>query len=130
MNGLSGILLHVNMVDLHVFELPADLYGESTTYANRPFVLGDLVALREVGVTVVLAVEGAAAVDAAVERQSQADGGAHLLLVQPRQGARIAEADGADVEIGFPSEGILVAAEGLTGGTELDVRFEPDGDFV
>ncbi len=62
--------------------------------------LGDLVALGEVGIEIVLAVERGAVADGAVEGEADADTEADGLLVHDRQGAGLAAAGGADGAVG------------------------------
>ena len=52
------------------------------------------------------------------------------LLVQNRQGAGEAEADRADVRVGFSAESGAAGAEHFALGVDLAVDFQTDGDDV
>ena len=108
------------VLQLHV-QVPAD--------AQRQVVLRDLVGLGQIGIEVVLAVEDGALRDPAVERQSDARGVLHRLLVGHRQHARVPQADRADLRVGRLAEGDLTAAEHLGAGVQLHVDLEADDRF-
>ena len=74
---------------------------------ERPVVLGDLVALREVGIEVVLAREDRALVDRAPERQRGLHRQLDRAAVEDRQRAGQAEADRADVVLGGAPKRVL-----------------------
>ena len=119
---LGRVLLEVDAVDAHVAQLPAQ--------AQRDVVLGDLVALGEVGIEVVLAVEDRARRDLAAQRHPHHDPVDHGLGVGHRQRAGQAEADRAGARVGLLAEAQLAAAEHLRAGLELDVDLEADDGFV
>ena len=97
---------------------------------ERDVVLADLVALRVVGIEVVLAVEDRARRDLAAERQRDLQRVADRLLVGHRQRPGMGEADRAGVDVRLVAEGELAAAEHLRPGRELDVDLEPDHGLV
>ena len=94
-------------------------------------VLGDLVALHEVGVRVVLPVKLRVRGDGAAQRQACHDGVLYRRSVDHRQHPGHTETDGAHQAVGL---GVLVVgaagAEHLAFGEELDVDLEPDYRFV
>ena len=105
MAQLRGVLLHVHPVDADVAEPPAG--------RKRHVVLADLVALGEVGIEVVLAVEGRPGSNLAAERQGDPDRVGDRLLVDHRQRPRVPEADRAGVGVRLRPELELAAAEHL-----------------
>ena len=100
--------------------------------SERLLVLGDLIALGQVGVEVVLAGEDAGGLDAAVQRQRRPHGVGDGDLVDDRQGAGEPEADFAHrgVGCGFGGSDDGAAAEHLGAGLELGVDLQPDDGFV
>jgi hypothetical protein len=96
---------------------------------ERLIVLRDLIALRQVGIEVVLPREDRVLVDAAAERQRRARAQFDGPAVQHRQRARQAEAHRAHVRIRRRAEAGRTAAEDLRVGEELCVDLEPDDRF-
>src|SRR6185295_4846096 len=88
---LAGILLHVNAEDAHASDAAAG--------GQRAIELRNLVALRQVGVEVVLARENRALVHGAAGGDGGADGQLDGAFVQNGQRARIAETDRADLRV-------------------------------
>ena len=119
---LGGVLLEVGAMDADLTQAAVD--------RDRFVVLADLVALRQVGIEVVLASEDRPARHIAFERRRDHQSGADRLLVDRRQGPRMSEADRAGVHVGLVAEGDGAAAEHLRLGRELDVDLEPDHRLV
>jgi hypothetical protein len=119
---LRGVLLEMRTVDADVAEPTVD--GEGLV------VLADLVALRQVGIEVVLAVEDGSGRHLALERRRDHQPVADRLFVDRRQGPRMTEADRAGVDVGLIAEGARTAAEHLGPGGELDVDLQPDHRLV
>jgi len=92
--------------------------------------LGNLVALRQVRVEVVLTGPHGVQVDFAVERKPKADGVFHGLLVRNGHGARHAEADGAHVLVRGRIHFDFAAAEHLRLRRELTMDFKTDNRTV
>ena len=120
---LGGVLLEVRARDLHV-RAAGD--RELAAPGEREVVLADLVALGQVGIEVVLAVEDRALRDLAAEREPDHQPVVHGLRVQRRQRARVAEADGARARVRLLAERQRAAAEHLRARRELDVDLEAD----
>ncbi len=97
--------------------------------AERRVVLGDLVALGQVGIEVVLAVEDRVRRDLAAEREAELHGPVHGLAVEHGQRAGMREADraGARVRLGAPL--VRAAAEHLRARLQLHVDLEADDGF-
>src|SRR5689334_4970197 len=109
-------------MDAHVAQMAPD--------AERDVVLGDLVALGEVGIEVVLAVEDRARGDLAAQRHPHHDPVGDRLRVGHRERPGEAKADRAGARVGLLAEAQLAAAEHLRAGLELDVDLEADDGFV
>src|SRR5439155_14848641 len=89
------------------------------------------IALRQVGVHVVLAIELRVRGDLAVEREARDHRELDRALVRHREGARQTETDRADERIRRRAEPLRrAAAEHLRLGRELDVRLDPDDELV
>ena len=127
---LAGVLLHVDAGDAEALAAVLRLDIEPAADADRLFELGDLVALGEVGVEVVLAGKDRALGDGAVGGQAGHDREFDDLLVQHRQSAGEAEADRAGLGIRLAAEAGGTAAEDLGLGLELDMDFQADDDFI
>ena len=120
---LGGVLLEVDAVDPHV--------AQAAAAAQRHVVLGDLVALGQVGIEVVLAVEHRA-------RRRAREPSARP-IISPKWTARALttgsapgqpQAHRAGVGVGRIAERQLAAAEHLRPRLELDVDLQPDDGLV
>src|SRR5215217_39037 len=98
--------------------------------AERDVVLADLVALRVVGIEVVLAVEYRPRRDLALERQGDLQPEADGLLVDGRKRPGVGKAHRARVDVRLVAERERAAAEHLRPGLELDVDLQPDDGLV
>ena len=97
------VLFQVHAGDADALRLAVDLDLQPAVHADRQVVLRDLVALHQVGVVVVLAVELGLGGDRAVERQPGHDRQLDGLAVDDRQHAGHAQADRVDVGVGGDS---------------------------
>ena len=86
--------------------------------------LGDLVALGQVGIEVVLAGEDGALADFTTQGQGGQGSELDRLFVEHRESARQSQADGADIGVGSGAELVGATAECLGGGEQLDVDLE------
>ena len=112
-----------------VHRLAVDVDLDLALADDRLLVLADLIALRQVGIEVVLAVEDAAQVD----RRLEAEPGAHRLLdalgVDHRQHAGHRRIDERDVAVGLAAERGRGAGEQLGLRGDLGVHLETDDDL-
>ena len=128
----AGVLFQVSAVDADALDAAVgqlDLYP--AVAAQGQLVLGDLIALGQVRVVVVLAREDRGLRDLAVERQPRADGGFDRSAVADRQRAGQAQAGRAGVRIG--RRALIVgaaAAEHLRIRQQLCVDFHAHDDVV
>src|SRR4029453_7225142 len=113
---LCGVLLEMGSVDANIAQPAVDCQGF--------VVLADLVALRQVGIEVVLAVEDRPGRDVALERRRDHQGVADRMLVDRRQTAGMPETDRTCVDIWLVAEGGGTAAEHLRLGGGLHVYLE------
>jgi len=130
--GFTGIFFEVQLVNAHA---AGDAIGhvqvKVAALADGFVELGDLVALGQIGVKVVLAIKVRNRVDLRMHRGCQQRALVDGFAVQNGQHTGHAGANRANIAIwgGFPRVG-LAGAEDLGLGVELDVGFEPDDDFV
>ena len=133
--ALAGVLFHVQARDADALRdrLAGHVecgHDDHAVFGDGLVELRDLVALGRVGIEVVLAGEDAGlanlAADGLRREHRELDG----LLVEQGQRAGQAEADGADVGVGFAAVLVLAAAEGLGFGEQLDVDLQADDGLV
>ena len=115
---LGCVLLQVHALDAHL--------AETASAAEGLVVLGYLVALGQVRIEVVLAVEDRARRELGAQREADHQPEVHSALVCDRQGAGKPEADGAGARVGRLAEGNLAAAEHLCARRQLHVDLESD----
>ena len=125
----AGVFLHVDAPDADALPRAADLDLDLAVLGDGQFVLGDLVALGQVGVEIVLAREAALAGDGAAGGERHAQGVVHHGPVEHGQHPRHAQADRADVGVGRRTELGRTAAENLGSGLELGVNLKTDDGF-
>ncbi len=129
MHGLAGVLLQVDALDADLDRLAVGHVDHHFALAHhRRLVLADLVALRQVRIEIVLAVEHRFQVDARLE----AEPGAHRLLdaflVDDGQHPRHRRVDQRYVRIGLAAERGRGAREqlGLRGHLGMDLHTDDD----
>ncbi len=96
---------------------------------QRVVELADLVALRQIGIEVVLAVEPRPLVDLRLDRHAGAHRLADALAIGHGQHAGHCRIDEADLRIGLGTEGSRRAAEQLGVGGDLRMDLEADHDL-
>ena len=124
---LAGILLQVKAGDADnlcgaVGEFDLDL----TRADDRMLILADLIALRQIGVEIVLPVEAADGVDARVQPEAGSHGLGDAFAVNDRQHAGEAGIDEADLTVRLRAECGGGAAEQLGVADDLGVDFKAD----
>jgi len=97
----AGVLLKMEALDADAHALAVDVDLDFALADHRLFVLRDLIALRQIRVEVVLAVEHAFQIDLGLETQAGADRLRHALLVDHRQHARHRRIDQRNVAVGL-----------------------------
>ena len=128
---LAGVFLEVDAGDAAAARLAPHIEIEMAAPAERQIVLRDLVALRQVGIEIVLAIELGKLRDFAVQRQRGADGRLDRPPVDHRQRARQPEADRAGVRVRWSRQVVGgTAAEHLALRQHLGMDLQPDDDLV
>ena len=124
---LARVLLHVDAVDAHLLGVASGvLDGQIAVAADGQGELGHLIALGQVGIEIVFAVEFAVAGDVAVQGQSRPDGQLHHAAVKHRQHPRQAQTHRAHVGVGLSSGVGGAGAEDLGPGLQFGVEFQAD----
>ena len=126
---LRGVLLEVRADDADLAVAVRPGHDEAPARGERDVVLGDLVALRQVGIPVVLAVEERPLGDLAAEREAEPHRPLDRLAVRHRQHAGVREADRAGARVLVLAPDVLAAAEHLRPRLQLDVDLEADDRF-
>ena len=131
----AGVLLQMQALDADadLFKFAVlvrpDFDDDFALADDRLIVLGNLVALRQIGIKVVLAGKDRAMVD----RRLQPEPGAHRLfdtfLVDHRQHARHGRIDQADMVVRFAAEFARSAGKQLGSGKHLGVDLQADNDL-
>src|SRR5262249_38526456 len=85
--GFARVLLQVQALDADTHGLPVHVHLDRTLPDDRPFVLRDLIALRQIRIEVVLAVEYRDEVDLRVEPEPGAHGLGNARLIDDGQHA-------------------------------------------
>src|SRR5262245_7933302 len=125
MQRLAGVFLEVGPREAHALAL----YPDRSPLHYGLLVLADLVALRQVGVEVVLAREDRAAVDRAADREAETDRVLERAAVEHREQAGQREVDGRRLCVRRRAELGGCPREDLAAREELRVRFDADDDF-
>ncbi len=131
---LARVLLDVDALDADALGrrlvLLVDENLDLALADQRMIELADLIALREVGVEIILPVEPAPAVDPGVERHARPHGLPDALAVRHRKHSRHRRVDQAHLRVRLGPEGGRSAGEelGLARG-DLRVDFETDHDL-
>ena len=93
-------------------------------------VLRNLVALRQIGIKVVLARKDRLGSHGTIEGQASANGKFHCLTIEHRQRTGQTQANRTDIGIGSSSKAGGTAAENLSASGQLDVHFQADDGLV
>src|SRR3954470_4868409 len=127
---LAGVLLEVQALDADGDALVRRHIDRDLALADdRALVLADLVALRQVRVEIVLAVEHALQVDFRLQPEPGADRLAHAFLVDDRQHARHGGVHEGDVAVRLAPEGRGGAREQLGLARHLGMDLHADDDL-
>src|SRR4051812_3305111 len=127
--ALSCVLLEMQPGDADALGLALELDVEMAVGHDRPRILRDLIALRQIGIEIILAVEDRQRVDGRVD----AEPGLHRLLdaaaIDHRQHARHAGIDRRHLAVRRGAEGGGRTREELGLGDHLGMDLEPDHDL-
>src|SRR5271170_3484022 len=128
--GLAGVLLEMKPLDPD----PDGMVGGEVDMDfpladDRALVLGYLIALGQVGIEIILAVEGRTEIDPGLEPEAGAHRLSHAFAVDDRQHARHRRIDQRDMRVGLAAERRRSAGEQLRARRHLSVDLETDDHF-
>ena len=126
---LAGVLLQVQPLDADAHDLAVDVDLDLALADDRAFVLRYLIALRQVGVEVVLAVEHRDQIDLSLQPKPGAHGLGDAGLVDHGQHAGHRRVDQGDVAVGLAAELRRGARKQLCLGGHLGVHLHADHDL-
>ena len=130
MQVFGGVFFEMKARDADALLCTAVVDFDPATGGEGQLVLGDLVAFGQIGIEIIFAGKTRMSVDGAVQRKRGAHGQFDGALVQNRQRARQAEADGTDISVWRIAEVSGAAAENLGVRQKLDVDFQTDDGLV
>ena len=127
---LAGVLFEVRARDADSLARAVVEHDLQPAFLHdRLLVLADLIALRQIGIEVVLAREHRAARDRRADREAELHRHAHRVAIQHRQHARIAEVDEIRLRVRRSAVGSRRAREDLAARRELRVDLQTDDSF-
>ena len=126
----AGVLLQMQPLDADGDGLAVRHRHHDLALAHdRRFVLADLIALRQVGIEIVLPVEHRAVIDLGVQAETGADRLADAFLVDHRQHPRHRGIDQRDMAVGLAAEFGRGAGKQLGLGGDLGMHLHADDDL-
>ena len=129
-NQLSGVLLHMNLMDADLLAAVLRLDLHIAVPADRRVKLGNLIVLGVIRIKIVFPVKFAVAGNLAVGSQPHCHGIFHDLFVQHRKGTGHAGAHRAGVGVGRSSELRAAGAENLRLRSQLHMNFQTDHGLI
>ena len=125
--ALTRVLLEMQPLDADRDALAAQQIDDDLALADdRALVLADLIALRQVGIEIVLSVEDRVEIDLGLEPEPGADGLGDAALVDHRQHAGHGGIDQADMAVRLAAELGRGAGEQLGVGGDLRMHLHAD----
>ena len=125
--ALAGVLLQMQPLDADGDALAAEQIDDDLALADdRALVLADLIALRQIGIEVVLAVEDRIEIDLRLQPEPGADGLRDAAFVDHRQHAGHGGIDQAHMGVGLAAELGRGAGEQLGVGGDLGMDLHAD----
>ena len=125
--ALAGVLLEMQPLDADHDALAAEQIDDDLALADhRALVLADLIALRQVGIEIVLPVEHRIEIDLGLEPEPGADGLGDAARVDDGQHAGHGGVDQADMGVGLAAELGRCAREQLGVRGDLGVHLQAD----
>ena len=126
----AGILLEMQPLDADAHRLAVGHVDHDLALADdRRFVLADLVALRQVGIEIVLPVEHRFQIDLGFEPEPGAHRLAHAFRIDHRQHAGHGGVDQRDMSVGLAAERGRGAGEQFRLRSDLGMHFHADDHF-
>ena len=125
----AGVFFKVRARDAHGFFGVADLDRQRAAFDDRDRELADLIALGQVGIEIILAVEYVVAVDGRTERQPQLDRAFDRAAIQYRQHARQRDVHCARLCVRCRTIGDAAAGKYFRVRRELGMDLQADNNF-
>ena len=132
--ALACVLFEVSARQIHhlhvgILLLRRDEARDLAAEHDRQFELADLIALRQIRVEIILAVENRTLSHLRADRETELSRADHRFAVQDRKGARQRHIDRAGVRIRFTAEAVVSRGENLRMGRELNVSLKTNDHF-
>ena len=121
--ALAGVLLQMQPLDADLEGIVLEIDRDHALADDGVLELRDLIALRQIGVEIILPVEHRAMVDLRLEAEAGADGLRHAFLVDDGQHAGHRRIDEAHMRVRLAAELRRSAREELGIGKHLSVDF-------
>src|SRR5690606_10166220 len=130
MQALAGVLLKMQAGDADLARLAVlEIDGDHALADDRLQILADLIALRQIGIEIILAIEHRIFVDLGFEAKAGPHRLLHRVSVDNRQHARHRRVDEGDLAVGRRAIGRGGTGEELRCGGHLRVDFKTDHNF-
>ena len=129
MEALAGILLKMKALDANLEGILLEIDDDDALADDGVLVLRNLVALRQIGIEVVLPVEHRMMIDLRLEAEACADRLRHALLIDDRKHARHRRVDEAHMAVRFAAESRRRAREKFRVRQHLRMHFQADDHF-
>ena len=130
MQALAGVLFEMQPLDADGDGLAVlEIDRHRALADHRRFVLADLIALRQIGIEIVLPVENRLEIDLRFQSQAGADRLPHAFLVDHRQHAGHGRIDQRDMAVRRAAELGGRAGKEFRLGRHLRMHFHADDDF-
>jgi hypothetical protein len=126
---LAGILLDMNPLDTDDFLTLIGFDGQRSLAHDRMIKLRNLIALRQIGIEIILAIEAAPVMDFGIDGQPGTYRLLHAFAVQHRQHSRHCGVDQRNLSVRFRTEFGRCAGEQLGVGRNLRVNLKADHDL-
>ena len=128
--GFAGILFQMQPRNADGFRAAIRQLNINRAFANDGMgVLADLIALRQIGVEVVLAIKTGPEIDLGIQAKPSAHGLRHAFMVDHRQHAGEARINEGNLRIRFRTKGCRRAGKQLGVGRDLGMNLKPDHHF-
>ena len=127
--ALAGVLLKMQALDANLEGVVLEIDDDDAFADDGVLVLRNLIALRQIGIEIVLPVEHRMMIDLRLEAEACADRLGHAFLVDHRKHARHRRVDKAHMAIRLTAESRRRAREELRVRKHLRVHFQADDHF-
>ena len=130
MLGFAGILFQMQPRNADGFCAAISQFNINRAFANNGMrVLADLIALRQIGIEVILAIKTGPEIDLGIQAKPGAHGLRHAFMVDHRQHTGEARINKGNLGIRFRAKGRRRAGKQLGVGGDLGMNLKPDHHF-